>query len=154
MSPLESAILAENMQDLHQRMEQFNSNALEVARFLEDHEKVAKVYYSMLPSHGSHKVAEKILRGGSSVVSFNLKENTMDGLQRFYDTDMPHIPKAPTLGSNKTLICPYTLLTHYTETDEYLDFIGLSRYLVRVAVGCEDDLAPIISDLEAALENV
>ena len=45
------------------------------------------------------------------------------------------------------------MLTHYRDTDEQLQAIGLPRFLVRVAVGCEQDVEPVIASLEEALGN-
>lgn len=151
MSPLEARALWNNIQDLEDRMALFNRNAVAVAQFLEQHPAVSRVYYSGLPSHRSHRTAGRLLNGGSSVVSFVLRDNSLEGLQKMYDPPMQHIIKAPTLGSNHTLMCPYVLIAHYFETDEMLQSLGLSRYLVRVAVGCEQDITPVITDLERAL---
>ncbi len=61
------------------------------------------------------------------------------------------ILKAPTLGSNQTLVCPYSMLTHYHDSDEDLIEIELPRHLIRIASGSETKIDPIISDLNSAL---
>ncbi|MEJ2052037.1 MAG: PLP-dependent transferase, partial [Calditrichota bacterium] len=97
------------------------------------------------------QTANRLLKGGSSVVSFILQDDSLEGLQKIYDPPMKHIIKAPTLGSDHTLICPYVLIAHYYESEEMLQSLGLSRYLVRVAVGCEREIEPVIGDLQGAL---
>ena len=72
-------------------------------------------------------------------------------MQNFHDKDFSAILKSPSLGSNQTLICPYPMLTHYFDTDQELEEIKLPRHLIRIAAGCEKDLAPIIRDLNSAL---
>lgn len=153
MSPWEAQALWTNLQDFEDRMARFNRNAVAVAEFLEQHPAVSRVYYSGLPSHRSHRTASRLLNGGSSVVSFLLRDDSLEGLQKMYDPPMQHIIKAPTLGSNHTLMCPYVLIAHYYETEEMLHSLGLSRYLVRVAVGCEPVIEPVIEDLEHSLQH-
>ncbi len=81
-----------------------------------------------------------------------LTRNSLEGLRGFYDSPLPGIIKAPSLGSDLTLLCPYTLLTHYDDTDEQLAEIGLPRFLVRIAVGCEKDITPVLESLKEALQ--
>ncbi|MGK5091059.1 PLP-dependent transferase [Deltaproteobacteria bacterium TL4] len=154
LSPLEAEVLWEHLQDLDERMPKFNQNALKVATFLNAHPAVQKVYFNALPSHSSYEVAQKILRGPGSVVSFVLKENHLEALRRFYNAPLDPILKAPSLGSNQTLLCPYTLLAHYHEEDRLLAELHLSRYLIRIAVGCEETIEPILAGLQRGLEQV
>jgi len=151
ISPLESVVLLECMQDFEERMERFNTNGTAIAKFLSEHSAVAHVYHASLPSHSSFSTAKKLLSGIGGVVSFTLKDESEEGLQNFHDKDFSAILKAPTLGSNQTLICPYPMLTHYFDTDQELEEIKLPRHLIRIAAGCEKDLAPILGDLNGAL---
>lgn len=153
MSPLEAAVLEGHMKDFPRRMGRFNANAARIASLLEGHPGVKRLFFNGIPSHPSFATAQKILSGPGSVVSFSLADDSMEGLRAFYDPPLPHILKAPSLGSDVTLLCPYTLLTHYEEPDEALASLGLSRYLVRIAVGCEEDLGPVVESLDAALRN-
>ena len=153
MSPLEAAVLEEHMKNFPQRMERFNANAARIARLLEGHPGVGRLFFNGIPSHPSFATAQKILSGPGSVVSFSLADDSMEGLRAFYDPPLPHILKAPSLGSDVTLLCPYTLLTHYDEPDEALRSLGLSRCLVRIAVGSEKDIGPVMESLDAALRN-
>ncbi len=70
-----------------------------------------------------------LLKGPGSVISFTLARADLEAFRAFYDSPLPGILKAPSLGSDLTLLCPYTLLTHSKETDEQLQAIGLPRYL-------------------------
>jgi cystathionine gamma-synthase len=87
------------------------------------------------------------------VISFTLAREGLEDLRVFYDSPMPGIIKAPSLGSDQTLLCPYTMLTHYHDTDEVLASLGLPRYLVRIAVGCEQDIEPVVASLGRALDT-
>ena len=151
ISPLETEILWSRMQDFDERMKRFNENSMIVANYLEEHSAVARVYYAYSPSDVSCSSAPKLLSGNGGVVSFVLQNDTEEKLQKFYDGEFSSILKAPTLGSNQTLVCPYPLLTHYHASDEELLEIELPRYLIRISVGCENEIAPILRDLESAL---
>jgi len=151
ISPLEAEVLRKRMHDFEERMQRFNKNSLAIAHFLEAHSAVDRVYYACSPSDVSGSPAPKLLSGNGGVVSFVLKNNTEDNLGRFYDGEFISILKAPTLGSNQTLVCPYPLLTHYHDSDEDLLEIELPRYLIRIAAGSENNIEPIIADLNSSL---
>ena len=151
ISPLEAEVLRKRMHDFEERMQRFNKNCLAIAHFLETHSAVDRVYYACSPSDVSSSPAPKLLSGNGGVVSFVLKNNTEDNLRRFYDGEFISILKAPTLGSNQTLVCPYPLLTHYHDSDEDLLEIELPRYLIRIAAGSENNIEPIIADLYSSL---
>lgn len=151
ISELETEVLWGRMQDFEERMQRFNQNSLAVANFLEEHSAVARVYYASSPIDASCTSASKLLSGNGGVVSFVLQNNTEENLRNFYDGNFYCILKAPTLGSNQTLVCPYPLLTHYHDSDEELREIELPRYLIRISAGCENDFDPILADLNSAL---
>ena len=151
MSPLEMEVLLSNLNSFEERMVRFNQNAITIANWLENHKKVKKVYFNYLKSHRSYTIARKLLNGPGAVVSFTLIDDSEKGLKQFYDTPMNTIKKSPSLGSNHTLICPYTLLAHYQESNKSLAEVGLSRYLIRLSVGCEFNISPILEDIERAL---
>jgi len=151
ISPLEAEVLEKRMFDFEERMQRFNENSLAVANFLEAHSAVDRVYYACSPSDVCSSAAPKLLSGNGGVVSFVLKNDCEDNLRRFYDGEFSSILKAPTLGSNQTLVCPYPLLTHYHDSDADLLEIELPRYLIRIASGSENEIEPIIADLNSAL---
>ncbi len=153
MSPLEAAALERRLETFAPRMARFQANARRVAGLLSGHRAVKTLWCTESPGHRSYATARRILRGPSSVISFTLRADSRDGLRAFYDSPLEGLIKAPSLGSDLTLVCPYTLLTHYQDTDEQLAEIGLPRYLVRVAVGCEERIEPVLASLEEALQN-
>ena len=151
ISPLEAKVLRQRMHDFKERMQRFNENNEAVAYFLEAHPAVGRVYFASSQYDVSGSPTTKFLSGNGGVVSFVLKNDTEDNLQKFYDGEFTSILKAPTLGSNQTLVCPYSMLTHYHDSDEDLLEIELPRYLIRIASGSEKEIAPIIADLNSAL---
>ncbi len=72
LHPMESWLLSRGLQTFPLRMEQHNRNAVEVARFLEDHAKVARVHYPGLPSHPQHALAARQMSGFGGMLSFEL----------------------------------------------------------------------------------
>ena len=153
LSPLESTVLWECMQDFAERMTRFNSNCTAVADFLSEHAAVDMVYHPSQSSHSSYFTAKKLLSGNGGVVSFTLKDESENALKIFHDKEFSSIIKAPSIGSNQTLICPYPMLTHYFDTDEDLREIKLPRHLIRVSVGCETEIEGILTDLDCALKR-
>ncbi len=154
LSPLEGTVLWGHIQDFETRMERFHTNALQVAEFLQQHPAVEKVYFNSIPTHRTYATAQRLLKGVGSLLSYTLKENTLEGLRKFYDADLSPIIKAPSLGSDQTLLCPYTLLAHYHEPEEQLAELGLPRYLIRIAVGSETNIRPVIEALDQALNGI
>ena len=153
ISNLETKILHKRLYNFEDRMQRFNANNLVVAHFLESHPAVANVYYAFSQKKLSNAISSKFLSGSGGVVSFVLKNDTEDNLRKFYDGEFKSILKAPTLGSDKTLVCPYSMLTHYHDSDDELKEINLPRHLIRIASGSEKKIEPIINDLKIALER-
>ncbi|MCF7827529.1 MAG: PLP-dependent transferase [Candidatus Marinimicrobia bacterium] len=154
LSPLEVEVLQQNIRDFPERMERFNANAWRLVELLQSQLQVKEVFYNGLESHRTYDAARRILSDSSSVVSFTLQKDSLEGLRAFYDQDFAHIDKAPTLGSDHTLICLYTLLTHYEEPEEYLKEVNLPRYLIRIAVGSEKDFQPVLDSVQSAFDNL
>jgi cystathionine beta-lyase/cystathionine gamma-synthase len=153
MDPEEALVLLENIEGFAARMDTINRNALAVARYLESHRSVGKVYYPFLESHPDYLLAQRYLsNGGSGIVSFSLAKSNLERARRFYDNcTLPG--KGPSLGSEETLLCPITLLTYFKSSDDELAAMGLDRYLMRLSVGVEDANL-LISQIEAGLSAV
>lgn len=147
LSPLEAATLSSCLQTFPSRMNAFNRNGTEVARYLRSHPKVGRVY------HEAEGEVEWV-KGACSLLAFTLKDRSEEALGRFWDADLQPIHQAPSLGSNETLLCPYVMLTYYGKSDAYLESHRLPRHLIRVAVGCEEDLSEVLAALERGLGKV
>mgnify|MGYP003314723043 FL=1 len=92
--------------------------------------------------------------GYGSVISFTLISGNLESLRLFYDQLPAPLLKAPTLGSNPTLVCPYALPAHYHEPPSFFEHHRILRHLVRLAVGCEEDLDPIFAALDQGLNQI
>ncbi|KAF9404846.1 hypothetical protein BGZ94_003908 [Podila epigama] len=131
----EDAIFMErNSRTFQSRIAKIDDNAEALCDFLIKHPKVREVYYpkyTTTANYNTHKV-EGAGYGGLFSVMF---KNQKTGAQQFFDA-LPFY-KGPSLGTNFTLACPYTILAHYYELDWAAEF-GIDRNLIRVAVGLED----------------
>ncbi|MFC1669357.1 trans-sulfuration enzyme family protein [Spirochaetota bacterium] len=133
------------------RVKAQNESALKVARFLEGHSKIEKVYYPFIESHRHHKIATEQMKGGGGVVSFDIKGD-LDGAKRFLDA-LKLIYIGPSLGGVESLITHPAIVTYYDYTREQRYEIGITDTLIRLALGIEDP-QDIISDLDEALSKV
>jgi cystathionine gamma-synthase len=124
--------------DFPERMAVINANAEAVCAYLAEHPKVDRLYYPKYTTPEDFAAVKKAGGGYSGLFSVLLKDAARSA-PLFYDR--LRVSKGPSLGTNFTLACPYTLLAHYDELD-VVEAYGVSRYLVRVSVGLEnaDDL--------------
>ncbi|QDG50761.1 aminotransferase class I/II-fold pyridoxal phosphate-dependent enzyme [Persicimonas caeni] len=144
-------MLIRGIKTLDLRVHRQNDSALQIARWLEAHPKVERVYYPGLESHASHEVASRQMHGFGGVVSF-LVEGDLDDVSRFIDAcEIPQI--GPSLGGVESLIEQPALMSFYELTTEQRLDIGIRDNLVRFAIGIEDT-QDLIDDLEQALEEV
>jgi len=124
-------------------------NGLAVARFLEEHPRVEKVYYPGLESHRDHAEAKKYMRGYGGLVTFLVKNAdwraTADVVDR---SKLCRI--APSLGGVESLIEQPLVMSYYQRTPEERKAFGIPDNMIRLACGIED-AADLIADLEQAL---
>lgn len=151
LSPFESHLMLRGLRTLSLRMERHCSNALQVARFLQNHPAVEHVYYPGLTNHPQHALASRLLDheqfGG--LLSFDLKEQTREATFRFIDKLHLCLP-ATTLGDVFSLVSYPAVSSHRTLTPEERRHIGISEGCVRLSVGIEH-IEDILADLDHAL---
>jgi cystathionine gamma-synthase len=143
-------LLLRGLKTFRLRMEAHNATAMAVARFLEDHPQVKRVYYPGLESHPHHEIARAQMSGFGGVVTFDIKGN-LSKTKRFLDSlKLCYI--APSLGGVETLITHPATVTYYDCTRKQRYALGITDTLIRLAVGIEDT-ADIIADLDQALKR-
>ncbi len=131
------------------RVERQNESALKIAKFLERHPRIKKVYYPFLKSHRHYRIAKTQMAGGGGVVSFDIRGN-LNTAKRFLDSlKLCYI--GPSLGGVETLITHPALVSYYDYTRKQRYEIGITDTLFRLAVGIED-VEDIINDLDGALK--
>lgn len=127
------------------RIKTQNESALKVARFLEGHPDVEKVYYPFLETHRHYRIAKEQMTGGGGVVTFEMKGN-MEAAKRFMDSlEMIYI--APSFGGVESLINHPATVSYYDYSRQERYELGITDTLFRLAVGLED-VDDIIKDLE------
>jgi cystathionine gamma-synthase len=148
VDPQNAYLLERGLKTLGLRVKQQNETALAVARYLEAHPRIERVWYPGLPSHPDHEVARRQMSGFGGVVSFEVRGALQDA-SRFIDAmDIPYI--APSLGGVDSLIEQPALMSYFEKTTAERLEVGIKDNLVRFAIGVED-AADIIADLEQAL---
>lgn len=127
-------VLRSNAGDYRDRVRRTNANARTCVDFLQDHSKVSRVYYPEYETRQAYDLVRRPEGGFGCLFSVVLREPEKV-TPVFYDA--LQLNKGPSLGTNFTLACPFTLLAHYHELD-WAESCGVSRWLVRVSVGLED----------------
>lgn len=151
MDPQSAWLLERGIKTLGVRVKQQNDTALAVARFLENHPKIDRVYYPGLPSHPDYEVAKHLMTGFGGVVSFEVSGNLKTTGDFIDQCRIPYI--APSLGGVESLIEQPALVSFYELTTEERLKVGIKDNLVRFAVGIEDS-DDIIADLSQALDSI
>lgn len=148
-SPFDSFLALRGLHTLALRMQRHCENALKIAQFLEQHNKVEKVFYPGLTSHPQHNLAKKQMRNGfGGIVSFIL-QGDLETIFRFLER-CRLFTLAESLGCVESLIDHPAIMTHASLSLETREHLGITDNLLRLSVGIEavDDL---IDDLKQAL---
>ena len=151
IDPHQAFLIERGLKTLAVRVRHQNDAALTVARFLERHPKIDRVYYPGLASHPDYALASAQMSGFGGVVSFEVAGDitaTSDFIDRLR---IPYI--APSLGGTESLIEQPAYFSYYDLSREERLAIGIRDNLVRFALGIED-AEDIIADLDASLEQV
>jgi cystathionine gamma-synthase len=151
MDPHASWMLIRGLKTLAVRVARQNDNALRIAEFLSQHDKVGRVHYPFLNGHPQYATAREQMSGGGGMVSFEV-EGTGDDARRLTES-LRLFTLAPSLGGVESLVSIPVLTSHAMIEPDQRKKMGVTEQMVRLSVGIEnaDDL---ISDLEHALEAV
>lgn len=150
LSPFDSWLTLRGIQTLSLRMEKHSQNAQKIAEFLTTHPKVDKVYYPGLKNHPNHHIATKQQKGFGGMVSFSLKDDTLEAAKDFL-TRTKIFLLAENLGDVRSLGSHPATMTHKSTPLEVRKETGIQDSLIRLSVGIEnvDDL---INDIKQALD--
>jgi cystathionine beta-lyase/cystathionine gamma-synthase len=147
LAPMDCFLTSRGIKTLAVRMLQHNTNGLQIARHLDAHPKVRKVFYPGLPSHPQHEVARRQQKGPGGMLSFDL--GSIDAARVFLN-HVKLCSLAESLGGVETLISLPAQMTHASMPQEVRERIGITEGLVRLSAGIED-VEDIIGDLDQAL---
>ncbi len=151
MSPFNAWVLLKGLETLAVRVRRQTDSAATLAVALAEHPKISRLIYPGRPDHPQAAVARKQMKGGSTLVAFEI-DGGKSGAFRFQDA-LKLIRISNNLGDAKSLITHPATTTHQRLKPEQRAELGISDGLVRVSVGLEhpDD---IVEDVLAALEAV
>ena len=152
LSPFNAWVVIKGLETLAIRMQAHCANALAVAKFLEAHPAVTRVYYPGLESHPQHALAMRQQSGlGGPVVSFDVKGSDPVTLRRnaFKVIDSCEVLSIATnLGDTKSIISHSATTSHGRLTEEQRQAAGIGQGLIRLAVGIEH-----VEDIQADLQR-
>lgn len=149
--PHTAYLLLRGLKTLELRVKRHNDTGLQVARFLDGHAKVKRVFYPGLPGHPDFSVAREQMSGFGGVISFEVDAG-LETTGQFVDAlQIPYI--GPSLGGVESLVIQVAQATYYELSSEERAEIGISESLVRLAVGIED-ADDLIADLNQALDEI
>jgi O-succinylhomoserine sulfhydrylase len=151
LSPFNAWVMLKGLETLPVRVRGQTDNAAALSAALAEHRKVTRLIYPGRPDHPQAKVAQKQMRGGSTLVAFEV-EGGKKGAFRFQDA-LKLVRISNNLGDAKSLITHPATTTHQRLTPAQRGELGISEGLLRLSVGLEhpDD---IIEDVLTALEAV
>ena len=153
ISPFNSYLTLLGLETLPLRMQRVSDTALKVAKYLENHPKIAWVNYAGLESNEYYPLVQKYMpRGASSIISFGIKGDGMSGREagRYFIENVKLLIHATNIGDSRSIITYPCLTTHRQLNDEQLKACGISDDFMRLSVGLED-VDDIIEDIEQAL---
>jgi cystathionine gamma-synthase len=149
--PLTCFLLERGLKTFGLRMKHHNEAGTAIARMLEAHPKIEKVWYPGLESHPDHRIAKEQMKGFGSVVTFLLKGD--DATTRKFIDNLELFLITPSLGGSESLVTQMWMMSFFDYPEDYRKKIGMQDNLVRLALGLEsvDDL---LADLRQALEKI
>ncbi len=150
LSPMNAFLILQGLETLNLRMERHCENAMAVAEYLSEHDKVEWVSFAGLPADPGHALARKYCGGApASLLTFGVKGGFEAGV-RFYDA-LQMIKRLVNIGDAKTLSCHPASTTHRQLTEAEQLTAGVRPETIRLCIGIEH-IKDILADIEQALE--
>jgi methionine-gamma-lyase len=150
LSPFDGWLLLRGLRTLGLRVERHNSNALALARMLESHRGVERVFYPGLESHPQHELARRQMGGFTGILSVELGGG-FDVAEAFMGK-LKLAQYAASLGGYETLVVHPAAMWRQQVSVERQSDTGVSDSLVRISVGLEDE-RDLLDDFAQALER-
>jgi cystathionine beta-lyase/cystathionine gamma-synthase len=147
--PQDCFLVLRGIKTLHLRVRQACENAEKIAKFLNKHSQVSKVYYPGLKSHPGHEIARAQMRYFGAMVSFDLVQDNYEAAKKVL-SNTRYFTLAESLGGVESLIGHPASMTHASIPKEERLKVGLTDSLIRLSVGIED-ADDLIADLDKAL---
>ncbi|CAL9014393.1 unnamed protein product [Prunus brigantina] len=151
LNPNAAYLIIRGMKTLHLRVQQQNSTASRMAKILEAHPKVARVYYPGLPSHPEHQLAKRQMTGFGGVVSFEIDGDLMTTIKFVDALRIPYI--APSFGGCESIVDQPAIMSYWDLSQSERITYGIKDNLVRFSFGVED-FEDLKTDILQALETI
>jgi cystathionine gamma-lyase len=149
--PMDCFLILRGIKTLHVRVQRACQNAARIAHHLAIHPKVSHVFYPGFATHPNHLIAKKQMRDFGAMVSFDLKNNTLETAHKVLSNT--HLfSLAESLGGVESLVGHPASMTHASIPKEERLKTGLTDSLIRLSVGIED-VEDLIQDLDTALSH-
>jgi len=149
--PFDCWLVLRGLKTLALRMKAHEQNAIAIARYLEKHPAVEKIYYPGLASHPQHELAKQQMSGFGGMISIVVRGGAENA--RKFLTGTKLFALAESLGGVESLVCHPATMTHGSIPKEVREQRGIVDSLVRLSVGVEDT-DDLLADLETALSKV
>lgn len=151
LSPQTAALLSRSMRTLLVRVERHNANALAVAKAMQQHPKIEKVYYPGLPDNPDFALAQQQMHGFGGMVSIDVK-GSREAAEKVAD-NLHFFLLATSLGGVESLVSQPCATSHHAIPAEERHRQGISDGMLRLSVGIEN-VEDLIADLNQALDSI
>jgi len=152
LGPHDSYLVLRGIKTLALRMQRHSDNGFEVAKYLETHSLVDKIFYPGLSSHPQYDLATRQMTEFGGMVSFTFKSGKKEDAVKFLE-NIKVFTLAESLGGVESLANLPALMTHASIPEEKRAVLGITDDLVRLSVGIED-AEDLIADLEQAFNSI
>lgn len=150
LSPFNAWVLTKSLETLFVRMDRHASNALQLAKALQNHPKLSWVKYPFLENHPQYAIAKKQMKNGGGIVTFDIKGG-IDSGRKFLNA-LQMLSVTNNLGDSRTIAAHPASTTHSKLTAEEQKEVGITPGLIRISVGLEHE-EDILNDILQALEK-
>ena len=152
LGPHDSYLVLRGIKTLALRMQRHSDNGFEIAKYLENHSLVEKIYYPGLSSHPQYDLATRQMTKFGGMVSFTFKSGKKEDAIKFLE-NIKVFTLAESLGGVESLANLPAMMTHASIPEDKRAVLGITDDLVRLSVGIED-AEDLIADLEQAFNTI
>lgn len=152
LGPHDSYLVLRGIKTLALRMQRHSDNGFEIAKFLENHSLVEKIYYPGLSSHPQYDLATRQMTEFGGMVSFTFKSGKKEDAIKFLE-NIKVFTLAESLGGVESLANLPAMMTHASIPEDKRAVLGITDDLVRLSIGIED-AEDLIADLEQAFNTI
>ena len=152
LGPHDSYLVLRGIKTLALRMQRHSDNGFEIAKYLENHSLVDKIFYPGLSSHPQYDLATRQMTEFGGMVSFTFKSGKKDDAIKFLE-NVKVFTLAESLGGVESLANLPAMMTHASIPEDKRAVLGITDDLVRLSVGIED-AEDLIADLEQAFNSI